>query len=190
MTGYNFTDEVRRALQAARERAAERGSEQVTPAHLFLGVTSRPGPVCTAMLTDLGADPSTISDRIAATLPRAANRASPAPLDLPYTRSAKQILEAAMSEARELGHGYVGAEHLLLAFLTSRSPLATTLEQAGLTLPQARIALLAHAPGGTAVPARERIETPSVPRADAVARAVAFVALGVALAALAAALAK
>lgn len=148
MTGYTFTDEVRRALQVARERAVERGGEQVTPAHILLGVTSQPGSVCASVLRDLGADPAALSNRVAAALPGSSRRDIPVPADLPYTRLAKQTIEDAVTEARGLGHDYVGTEHVLLALLTPGSPVAGRLEDAGLTLLEARAALLARVPEG------------------------------------------
>src|SRR5438093_971608 len=62
--------------------------------------------------------------------------------DLPYTNSAKKVLELAMMEARDLKYGYVGTEHLLLGLLREgSSSAALVLAGAGLTLQGARSAL-------------------------------------------------
>jgi hypothetical protein len=59
--------------------------------------------------------------------------------DLPYTSRAKKALELAMSEARELKHGYVGTEHLLLGLLREGEGIAgQVLVDAGLSLGAAR----------------------------------------------------
>ena len=44
-----------------------------------------------------------------------------------FTASARQIVVRAQSEARELGHGFIGCEHLLLALLAADEPAADVL---------------------------------------------------------------
>ena len=132
MNGYNFTDDVRRTLQQARESAGQLGSDQVEPVHILLGITESPGNVTRAVLTELGAT----SEQIAASarsLARPVRRATSHGPDLPYTRQAKRVLEDAMSAARRLEHSYVGCEHLLLALADPASPLAGHLRAAGLS---------------------------------------------------------
>ncbi|MER7769793.1 Clp protease N-terminal domain-containing protein [Kitasatospora sp. NPDC096140] len=59
-----------------------------------------------------------------------------------FTESARQVVVAAQQEARELRHGYVGTEHLLLAVLgRSEDPAAGVLTEAGLDHGTARQAV-------------------------------------------------
>jgi ATP-dependent Clp protease ATP-binding subunit ClpC len=61
------------------------------------------------------------------------------PAQLPYTSRAKKALELAMNSARDLQHGYVGTEHLLLGLLREKTGIAAqALNQAGLTESAAR----------------------------------------------------
>jgi ATP-dependent Clp protease ATP-binding subunit ClpA len=63
--------------------------------------------------------------------------------DLPYTSRAKTVLELAMKESRQLGHSYVGSEHLLLGLLSEgKGVAAQVLTNAGLTAVAAREAIL------------------------------------------------
>src|SRR5262249_31676106 len=45
-------------------------------------------------------------------------------VEIPFTPSAKRLLEASWDEARELGHNYVGTEHLLLGLLRKGEGIA------------------------------------------------------------------
>lgn len=132
MPGYNFTDDVRRGLQAAREEAARLRHDEVQPVHILLGLLRQPGTHCTAALKQVGVESSALF-QIAAT-------AAPPPLadppggpDFAYSRAAKRVLELSMEEARGLRHGYVGPEHLLLGVLRQDDNLANLLAVSGLT---------------------------------------------------------
>ncbi len=60
--------------------------------------------------------------------------------DFPYTSRAKKVLELAMSEAQELNHSFVGAEHLFLGVLGEQKGVgAQVLTRAGVSLDAARI---------------------------------------------------
>jgi ATP-dependent Clp protease ATP-binding subunit ClpA len=50
-----------------------------------------------------------------------------------FTASARQIVARAQSEARQLGHGFIGCEHLLLALLAADEPAADVLRAHELT---------------------------------------------------------
>ncbi len=67
--------------------------------------------------------------------------------------SARQVVARAEREARALGHGYVGTEHLLLGLLLEHdSPPANVLRNAGITHEQVRDAVESLIGRGTAVP--------------------------------------
>ncbi len=141
MSVYNFSDDVRRTLQRAREQAAALHHGQVAPEHLLLGLTRGPGDMCGAVLSDLHVNPDALFQRMVAatTTPVESEAAGP---DLPYTASAKKVLELAMMEAQDLKYGYVGTEHLLLGLLREgSSSAAVVLTGAGLTLQDTRSAL-------------------------------------------------
>ena len=108
MSGYSFTDRVRRALQLAREEAARLHHQYVGPEHILLGLIRDGDSVAARVLTNLKVDLKAIKQTIEQTVqPGGASVTGP---DLPYTSRAKRILELAMMEAHELNHGYVGTE--------------------------------------------------------------------------------
>jgi ATP-dependent Clp protease ATP-binding subunit ClpA len=133
MPGYNFTDDVRRALQTAREEAFRLRHDSVEPVHIVLGVLRQPSANCAAALRKLGADPSRLLQAVAVAIPPSLPDPVDGP-DLPYTLDAKQVLELSMKVARNLDHGYVAPEHLLLAVLSRPGELTKLMERAGVTL--------------------------------------------------------
>ncbi len=132
MPGYNFTNDVRRGLQAAREEAVRLRHDDVQPVHILLGLLRWPGTNCTAALRQLGVEPSALSQSVSSAIPPPLPDPIGGP-DFPYTSGAKRVLELSMEEAHNLRHGYVAPEHLLLAVLRQGGQLAKLLEGAGVT---------------------------------------------------------
>ncbi|HLE60214.1 MAG TPA: ATP-dependent Clp protease ATP-binding subunit, partial [Thermoanaerobaculaceae bacterium] len=166
MNGYNFTDQVRKVLQMAREEAARLHHEYVGTEHILLGLIGEGEGVADAVLTNLNVDLEEIQQKIEATVKKGKAPAAAEP-DLPYTSRAKKVLELAMSEARELNHSHVGTEHLLLGLLREEKGIAAqVLTGAGVTLEQARAETLrllgsdlpaaAKGPAGPAAPRSEK----------------------------------
>jgi ATP-dependent Clp protease ATP-binding subunit ClpA len=107
-----------------------------------------------AALADLGIDVEAVVRRVeesfgpgalAARQPACRNRRSarrrqrPASVRVPFGPDAKRMLERCLAEARELGHGYIGTEHMLLAILADRhGPAYQALASYGLDYPAAR----------------------------------------------------
>ena len=137
ISGYNFTDGVRRVLQAAREEANRLHHPYVGTEHQLLGVLRVDDEVTSKVLTNLHLDAGDLRDRLTARLKP--GPASAVGDDLPYTSRAKKVLELAMTEARELRHSYVGTEHLLLGLLReSKGIAAEVLVAAGAQLAAVR----------------------------------------------------
>jgi len=91
-----------------------------------------------------------------------------------FTVRARNVVSASKDVARELGHGYVGTEHLLLALYAEPEGLAAqVLNEAGLSSVAAREAVLRQVPGGT-----DKSEfAPFTPKATAVLSNALAVAL-------------
>jgi ATP-dependent Clp protease ATP-binding subunit ClpA len=142
MNGYNFTERVRKVLAMAREEASRLQHEYCGPEHMLLGLIREGGGVANTMLQQCGVDQTAITDKIETTVKKGERR-SLGP-DLPYTTRAKKILELSMLEARTIGHSYVGTEHLLMGVLLERKSIAAqVLNDAGVTVDNARAAMLA-----------------------------------------------
>ena len=137
-TGYNFTDFVRRTLQFARQYASWMHHPYVGPEHVFFGLLTVPDSTAAKVLSGLGASVPDLRSALGRMLPPDSPPES-GDLELPYTARAKKVLELAMTEARGLGHGYIGTEHLLLGLLgEGHDAPADVLRAAGITLEKAR----------------------------------------------------
>jgi len=142
MSGYNFTDRVRKIQHLALEEAIRRRQDDIKTEHLLLGIISEGEGVAVAALTNLGVDLEAVRRDIEERTDEGKPRAAPR-IELPYSRRAKKVLEYAMTEARELNHSYVGTEHLLLGVLREKKGLgAQVLVDAGVTLERARVELV------------------------------------------------
>src|SRR6266516_4086287 len=138
MSGFNFTDRVRWVLQAAREEAARLRNGFVGTEHLLLALVRDRGGVAQRVLLSFQADREGIRRAVESKL-KPGESAIAERQDLPYTSSAKKVLELAMNEANELNHRYVGTEHLLLGLLREEKGIAAqVLTEAGVTLERAR----------------------------------------------------
>jgi ATP-dependent Clp protease ATP-binding subunit ClpA len=185
MSGYDFTDRVRRALRLAREQAATLRQDHVGPEHLLLGILEEGEGIAISVLDDLGVDRHRLRRDVQASAPVGSRDDRSWPADLPYSASAKRALELAVSEAQELHHTYVGTEHVVLGLLHREAvPAATCLERGGARLEAARDACR-RLSGATPGPSRIAAEDPRSDRAPArIAVVLSVVALLVALLAL------
>ena len=134
MNGYNFSEGTRKVLALARGEANRLGHEYVGTEHLLLALLREREGVAAAALRTLAVDPNELCLMIEQTVTGGRPQAE-TNRDLPYTSRAKKVLELSMSEARELRHGYVGTEHLLLGLIREeRGIAAQVLAHAGLRL--------------------------------------------------------
>jgi ATP-dependent Clp protease ATP-binding subunit ClpA len=151
-----FTDEARQAIVRAQEEAAALGHDYVGTEHLLLGLAAGEGallasfgathealvaqtlreigpgrPADAAALASIGIDLAEVRRRVEEAFgPGALERTRAGRALCPerrFTPRAKKALELAMKEARRLGHGYIGPEHLLLGVLALREGVAVKL---------------------------------------------------------------
>src|SRR4029079_5800884 len=138
MNGYNFTERVRRSLAMAREEAERLRHEYVGTEHILLGLIREGEGGAAGVLEHLSVALDESQTKIEAEVKKGKSPAATGP-DLPYTSRAKKVLELAMAEARDLSHGYVGTEHLLLGLLREEKGIAAqVLTDAGVNLDAAK----------------------------------------------------
>ena len=136
MNGYGFSEEVRAVLAQAHTEAQGFGHEYIGTEHMLLALVTPPSPTVAKLLATRNVGPAEIRATVEAIVKR--GRASARP-DLPYTSSAKRILELAMSEARELGSEAVTTGHLFLGAMREHKGIAAqSLDQLGFTLDAVR----------------------------------------------------
>ncbi|MFI6419792.1 Clp protease N-terminal domain-containing protein [Streptomyces sp. NPDC050842] len=109
-----FTPRARNVVMASQNEATAAGNDEITPAHLALGLLVEPEGLAAHWILSKGVTLDRVREAVAATLPPAA---AEAPALVPYDAAAKKVLELTFREALRLGHNYVGTEHILLALL-------------------------------------------------------------------------
>ncbi|MGW0230974.1 Clp protease N-terminal domain-containing protein [Actinopolymorpha singaporensis] len=132
-----FTARARTCLAAAGDTARAMGHNYVGTEHLLLGLYAEPQSIAARILTEAGTGPAAVHEavrtRLAAfTPPEGAAPAKAAGQELPRTPRANAALGAAVTEALQLGHNYIGTEHLLLGlYHDSGSVAAQVLAELG-----------------------------------------------------------
>ncbi len=113
--GFNrFTPRARKVVVAAQEEAHGAGNNEISPAHITLGLMSEPEGLAARTIVALGVSPDTLRRTVVATLPE---RVDNMPALIPFDAAARKVLELTFRHALRLGHNYVGTEHILLALL-------------------------------------------------------------------------
>jgi ATP-dependent Clp protease ATP-binding subunit ClpC len=142
MMGYNFTERVRKVLALSRQEAARLHHEYVGTEHILLGLIREGHGTAATALQNLDVELDEIQEKIEEIVKKGKAAQTTGP-DLPYTSRAKKVLELAMTESRELNHGYVGTEHLLLGLLREEKGIAAqVIASFGVTLDKARAEVL------------------------------------------------
>lgn len=113
-----YTERAKKALVLARDEAKRFNHAYLGTEHLLLGVVGVDQGIAGKVLHALGVD----LPRLRETLMFMIGRGDSASIDdLVPTPRAEQALTAAAQEAADLGHDYIGTEHLLLGLLCSDS---------------------------------------------------------------------
>lgn len=127
-------------ITLAMEEAHRLGHNYLGTEHLLLGIIKEGNNLAIQALEKLGISLSALKTRVEemiTTTHRVESFYVGAQIAL--TPRAKRVLELAYTEAKELGHPYVGTEHLLLALLREGEGVAArALEEEGIDLPRAR----------------------------------------------------
>ena len=109
-----FTDRARRTVTLAQEEARGLGHNYLGTEHLLLGLLAEQQGLAWRVLDHLGVSASAARGQVEAIIGQ--GHRSPAE-PIPFTPRSKKVLELARREAKRLGHGYVGTEHLLLGLV-------------------------------------------------------------------------
>ncbi|HWQ69845.1 MAG TPA: ATP-dependent Clp protease ATP-binding subunit [Patescibacteria group bacterium] len=118
-----FTERARKVIILAREEAIRLGHNFVGTEHLLLGLIREGDGLAVAILKKLNVNISAVKGEIEKIV-SVGSEFSPAG-EIPFTPQAKKVLEYAISEARSLGHNYIGTEHLLLGLIREGEGIAS-----------------------------------------------------------------
>jgi ATP-dependent Clp protease ATP-binding subunit ClpC len=117
-----FTDGVKRVMQLAREESARLGHNYIGTEHLLLGIIKDGKGKAVAVLTNLGLSLETVKQSVEDYVATSGGTMTIG--EVPFTPRAKQILEVAANEAKEMKTQFVDVEHLLLALLKDKEGVA------------------------------------------------------------------
>ncbi|HJU00338.1 MAG TPA: Clp protease N-terminal domain-containing protein [Actinomycetes bacterium] len=110
-----FTDKARQAVVLAQEEARQLGHPEVATEHLLLGLLAVDGDsAATRTLTALGILPEDLRAELEARIGRGEGAPSG---HLTFAPQNKKVFELSLREALQLGHNYIGTEHILLGLV-------------------------------------------------------------------------
>ncbi len=121
MTFERYTDRARRVVaHAAEESRALRQNYRGTE-HLLLALFDEPEGIAARVLVELGATKELVRSALLEIVPEGE---TPVEGDPPFTPRSVRVMELTLSSALELGHNYIGTEHILIALLREGEGLA------------------------------------------------------------------
>ncbi|MGC2167874.1 MAG: ATP-dependent Clp protease ATP-binding subunit [Acidimicrobiales bacterium] len=109
-----FTDRARRVLVLAQEEARDLNHAFIGTEHILLGLIREGEGVAAKALDALGVTFDVVREKVEEAIGANTN---PSPGSPPFTPRAKKVLELSLREALQLGHSYIGTEHMLLGLV-------------------------------------------------------------------------
>ena len=141
-----FTDRARRVLVCSQEEASRLGHGYIGTEHILLGLLREGDGVAARALESLGIGLQPARDRLVPDADRGPRQSG----HVPFTPEAKRTLEFSLREALQLGHDYIGTEHILLALVRESSTRgARILTELGVSAETVRQRVLEIAPAST-----------------------------------------
>ncbi|MBI5369544.1 MAG: ATP-dependent Clp protease ATP-binding subunit [Planctomycetes bacterium] len=117
-----FTDRARKVMSIARQEAQRFNHEYIGTEHILLGLVQEGSGIAAKVLKNLDVDLKKIRQEVEKLIPHGPPTVTMG--QLPFTPRAKRVLELAQEEANNLGHDYIGTEHLLLGLLRENEGVA------------------------------------------------------------------
>jgi ATP-dependent Clp protease ATP-binding subunit ClpC len=144
-----FTEKAIKVIMLAQEEARRLGHNFVGTEQVLLGLIGEGTGVAAKTLKSMGV---TLKDARAAVEEIIGRGAGFVAVEIPFTPRAKRVLELSWDEARQLGHNYIGTEHLLLGLIREGDGVAArVLENLGVDLNKVRtnvVKMLGEIKGG------------------------------------------
>ena len=109
-----FTDKARRVVVLAQEEAKLLNHNYIVTEHILLGLIHEGEGVAAKALESLGINLDAVRDQVQEIIGQGQQAPSG---HIPFTPRAKKVLELSLREALQLGHSYIGTEHLLLGLI-------------------------------------------------------------------------
>ncbi len=109
-----FTDRARRVVVLAQEEAKMLNHNYIGTEHILLGLIHEGEGVAAKALESLGISLDAVREQVQDIIGRGQQQPTG---HIPFTPRAKKVLELSLREALQLGHNYIGTEHILLGLI-------------------------------------------------------------------------
>jgi ATP-dependent Clp protease ATP-binding subunit ClpC len=109
-----FTDRARRVVVLAQEEARMLNHNYIGTEHILLGLIREGEGVAAKALESLGISLEAVRQQVEEIIGQGQQAPSG---HIPFTPRAKKVLELSLREALQLGHNYIGTEHILLGLI-------------------------------------------------------------------------
>ena len=116
-----FTEGTKNALKYAEEKARELGHNYIGTEHLLLGLICEKEGVAANLLSISGISEEAVVENVVLLIGKGEYAFTQG---FGYTPRSKKILELSLAYSRQLGQGYVGTEHILLALIREKEGVA------------------------------------------------------------------
>jgi ATP-dependent Clp protease ATP-binding subunit ClpC len=121
-----FTDRARRVVVLAQEEARMLNHNYIGTEHILLGLIHEGEGVAAKALESLGISLEAVRSQVEEII----GQGTAAPTGhIPFTPRAKKVLELSLREALQLGHNYIGTEHILLGLIREGEGVAAQVLQ-------------------------------------------------------------
>ena len=117
-----FTDRAKKVMNLARQEAQRFNHEYLGTEHILLGLVQEGSGVAANVLRNMQIDLAKIRTEVEKLVKTGPSMVTMG--QLPFTPRAKKVLELSMEEAGNLGHNYIGTEHLLLGLIKENEGIA------------------------------------------------------------------
>ncbi len=116
-----FTDRARRVIVLAQEEAKMLNHNYIGTEHLLLGLIHEGDGVAAKALEALGISLEAVREQVEDMIGKGQQKPTG---HIPFTPRAKKVLELSLREALQLGHNYIGTEHILLGLIREGEGIA------------------------------------------------------------------
>ena len=131
-----FTEKAIRVIMLAQEESRRLGHNFVGTEQLLLGLIAEGTGIAAKTLKSMGVNIKDAREEVEKIIGRGCGFVA---VEIPFTPRAKKVLELSWDEARQLGHNYIGTEHLLLGLIREGEGVAAkVLENLGVELNKCR----------------------------------------------------
>ena len=158
-----FTEKAIKVIMLAQEEARRLGHNFVGTEQILLGLIGEGTGVAAKVLKSMGVNLKDARIEVEKIIGRGSGFVA---VEIPFTPRAKRVLELSLEEARQLGHNYIGTEHLLLGLIREGEGVAArVLENLGVDLSKVRtqvIRMLGETAEVTSGGSQGRTKTPTL----------------------------